>query len=143
MTVTESSSPLLTSEVDSYIHFAEGLVGCNSWKRFVVLSEQDEDLPVAVLQCVDEPSVALMVTDPNMVMPGYDAPLSVEDRRALGLGADARPVLYCTLTIAKDGGITANLLGPLAINTDTRQARQLVLAESTYSARHPVGAVGA
>src|SRR5215472_15700036 len=101
MTVTESSSPLLTREVDSYIHFAEGLVGCNSWKRFVLLSEEDEDLPVAVLQSIDEPSVALMVTDPRMVVPDYDAALSADDRRALGLGADTKPVLYCTLTTAK------------------------------------------
>lgn len=82
-----------------------------------------------------------MVTDPALVLPGYSVVLSAEDRKALGLALDAQPNLLCTLTVTPEGAITANLLGPLAINSKTRQAKQLVLADSAYSATHPVGSI--
>ncbi len=126
----------------SVISFPDGLVGCGDWKHFVLLTSDEEDLPVGVLQCIDEPAVRFMVTDPRLVDSSYSPSISLEDQLALGLAPDARPVIYCTLTIASDGSITANLLGPLAINERTRQARQLVLADGDYSARHPVGQVG-
>ena len=147
MTATSSSSPPAATQplnpADCYIHFPEGLVGCGSWKKFVLLTEEHQDLPVGVLQCLDEPGVILMVTDPALVQPGYKAVLTAEDRKALGLPPGARPVLYSTLTLASDGTITANLLGPLAINPQTRQGKQLVLSDTSYSARHPVGTVKA
>ena len=146
MSVTQSSPPLAATlspvEVDSSIHFPAGLVGCSNWKQFVLLSDADEDLPVGVLQCLNEPSVTFMVTDPILVLPDYTAPLSTEDQNELGLEADATPIVYCTLTVGSEGELTANLLGPLVVNPRTHQGKQLVLAESQYSPRHPVGRLG-
>jgi flagellar assembly factor FliW len=140
MTATQSSMAPNVDALDAYIHFPEGLVGCDTWRKFILLADEDVLLPVGVLQCLDEPGVLLMVIDPELIVPGYTPVLSADDRKALALAADERPTLYCTLTTTADGAITANLLGPLAINSNTRQARQLVLSESVYSARHPVGA---
>ena len=129
--------------VDGSIVFAEGLVGCGHWRRFVLLSDDTGELPFGILKCLDEPGVALTVTDPEFVQPGYSAPLTLEQKLALRLEPGIEPTLYCTLTIAEDGAITANLLGPLVINPELRQGIQLVLADSTYSARHPIGRLGA
>jgi flagellar assembly factor FliW len=139
MTVTHAPS-LSPADIDasSIIAFPEGLVGCGSWKHFVLLTSDEEDLPVGILQCIDEPSVRFMVTDPRLIDATYSAELSFEDKLAFG----SNPVIYCTLTVANDGTITANLLGPLVINTQTRQAKQVVLTDDTYSARHPVGRLG-
>lgn len=143
MTVMEAPS-LSLADIDaaSVISFSDGLVGCGDWKHFVLLTSDEEELPVGVLQCIDEPSVRFMVTDPRLIDSSYDPSISLEDKLALGLAPDSRPVIYCTLTVANNGTITANLLGPLAINVNTRQAKQLVLSEGDYSARHPVGQVG-
>lgn len=80
----------------------------------------------------------LLVTDPRLIDSAYAAPLSDGDKASLDLDTADSMVTYCTLTVANDGGITANLLGPLVINTRTRRGRQLVLTESGYSTRHPV-----
>ena len=64
--------------------------------------------------------------------------LSADDRASLGLAPGAAPTIYCTLSVAADGLITANLLGPLVVNPATRRGRQLVLTDSGYSTRHPV-----
>ncbi|MBV9896618.1 MAG: flagellar assembly protein FliW [Chloroflexi bacterium] len=147
MSVMQSSRPLAANlppaQVDSCIYFPAGLVGCSTWKRFVLLSDAEEDLPVAALQCLDERGVTFMVTDPVVVSSEYEAPLSAGDRAELGLDDETTPVVYCTLTVGDGGELTANLLGPLVINPTTRKGKQLVLADSGYSACHPVGNMGA
>jgi flagellar assembly factor FliW len=132
---------MTVTTTDSIIHFPEGLVGWANWKHFVLLTEHDEDLPIGILKSIDDPRVSLLVTDPRLVLPDYCADITSTERQNLGLQTQEQPVLYCTLTIGKSGEITANLLGPLAVNARTREARQLVLADTQYSAQHPLGSL--
>jgi flagellar assembly factor FliW len=129
---------LPTNAADHALVFAEGLVGCPDWRRFVLMTAEDEELPVASLVSLDDPAVVLMVTDPRLLLPDYEVKLSAEDRASIGLPAGTEPAVYCTLTLAADGLITANLLGPLVVNPCTREGRQFVLTDSGYTARHPV-----
>jgi flagellar assembly factor FliW len=126
---------------DHALVFPDGLVGCPDWRRFVLLTADDEQLPVATLASLDDRNVALMVTDPRIVAPDYELNLSADDRAILGLQDQTAPVVYCTLSLAADGLITANLLGPLVINPRLRRGRQLVLTDSGYSTRHPVARI--
>jgi flagellar assembly factor FliW len=121
-----------TSLDDAAIVFPDGLIGCPDWKRFVLLVDEEEELPVAVLRSLDDPQVELLVTDPALVAPEYVSHLPMH---AIGAGD---PAVYCTLSIGEDGWITANLMGPLVIDPTTRQGRQVVLADSSYTTRHPV-----
>jgi flagellar assembly factor FliW len=43
-----------------------------------------------------------------------------------------------TIPPGEPENMTANLLGPLVVNTQTRLARQLVLDERRYSHRYPI-----
>jgi flagellar assembly factor FliW len=138
---TPSSSdpaPVLT---DPSVIFQDGLIGQPSWKRFVLIVEDAEELPVAMLQSLDDPDCTMLVADPKMVEPTYTVRLTAEDRAALALGKDGEPVLFCTLSVSADGWISANLLGPLAINPVTRVGRQLVLSESAYTTTHSIAQV--
>jgi flagellar assembly factor FliW len=92
---------------DATIVFAEGLVGCPDWQRFVLLVDEEEELPVAILQSLDSPSVQLLVTDPTLIDPAFPTHLSDKDRAEIGLSAVADPVVYCTLTLGGDGSILA------------------------------------
>jgi flagellar assembly factor FliW len=118
-------------DADVSIVFPDGLVGCPDWKRFALLVDDEEEMPVAVLKSVDHPDVELLVTDPTLLDPEYMTHLGIEH------GA-----VYCTLTVGEDGWITANLLGPLVIDPASRQGRQIVLTDSRYSSRHPVARAG-
>jgi len=144
-TVTAPSLSEQTEQATSApaIVFPAGLIGCDSWRQFVLLTDDEEDLPVAYLQSVDEPSVRFLVTDPRYVAPSYTVELSDEDRAYLDLTQTDTPVLYCTLTVYDNGEITANLLGPLVINSRTRVGRQVVVNDSTYSTRHYVAQIEA
>ena len=103
--------------------------------------DDQEDLPVAVLQSIDDPRVALMVTDPGLIEPGYGLNLSAEDQRALELDG-LTPMSFCTLSLSPEGLLTANLLGPLVVNPNTGVGKQFVLVDAPYSTRHPVTQVG-
>jgi flagellar assembly factor FliW len=138
-TTQPSDVALLNSDgTDPTIVFPTGLVGCETWKRFVLLVDDEQDLPVAVLRCLDHPDVDLMVTDPSLALADYRVVLSAEDRNSIQLADGDAAQLYCTLTVNEDGWVTANLLGPLVINPRTRRGKQLVLADSVYTTRHPV-----
>ena len=131
--------PTDASSASTIFAFPDGLVGCQDWKNFLLLSDDEEDLPVACLQSIDQPRVRLLVTDPRLIDQNYAINLTDADRSSLDLQApDEDTALFCTLSVSQDGAITANLLGPLVINKRTRCGRQLVLSDSGYSTRHPV-----
>jgi flagellar assembly factor FliW len=132
----ETQTPNIT---DIAITFPEGLVGCQGWKNFVLMTDDGaEELPVAVLQSLDDLSVRLMVTDPRLLDPSYSAPLSSQDRLDLELDDDTQAVLYCTISTS-DGWLTANLLGPLVLNPVTRRGKQVIGVDSNYTTRHEIG----
>lgn len=118
--------------------FPDGLIGYPDWQHFE-LEEAPDGSPVAWLQGKDEEGVSFLVTDPTLVCPAFSAEVPRHVRAALGLGPEQAPGTLCMLVIEPEPlTITANLLGPIVYNPDTGLACQLVLAESAYSARHPV-----
>jgi len=132
-----SSSDASDSATDALM-FPSGLVGCADWKRFVLISAEGTPLQLAYMQSLDDPNIALVVTNPSQLDPHYAAPLSLEDRADLGLSDGTQPLVYCTLTVGGDGWLTANLLGPLVVNPLTGTGKQLVLVDSGYSTQFPV-----
>jgi len=131
--LSESSEPATDALV-----FPGGLVGCADWKRFVLISDEGTPLQLAYMQSLDDPNIALVVTNPSQLDSNYMAPLSIEDRADLGLTEGTQPLMFCTLTVRGDGWLTANLLGPLVVNPVTGTGKQLVLVDSGYSTQFPV-----
>lgn len=120
------------------LRFPEGLVGYPEWQHFELESSPDGS-PVAWLQGKDEEGACFLVTEPTLVCPSFSVDVPAPVRAALGLGPAQAPRMLCMLVIQPEPlTITANLLGPIAYNPDNGLACQMVLAESGYSARHPV-----
>ena len=129
---------VLQFEDKDIISFPRGLVGFADWRRFLLLEDPDE-APVAILQCVDDTDVSFLVTDPSYVTPDYDLELAPEDIRELGLTNAERARSVCILTVRQGPvTVTANLLAPIVINSDTLVARQVIMESTHYSTRHPV-----
>lgn len=125
---------------EDIVTFADGLVGLPEMKRFVLLTLDDEEAGAGLLQSLDNSQFSMLVTNPLHLFPEYDVQLSESDCELLDLGADTRPLILTTLSVHEQM-ITTNLVGPIVINPDTRAAKQIVLSEPTYSARHPVVSV--
>ena len=120
------------------ICFPKGLVGFMDWRRFVLL-EDPEEAPVAVLQCIDDTDISFLVTNPTCVASDFRLELSAEDRSELGLARPGSERTLCILAIKRGPvAVTANLLAPVVINSETRVARQVIMEGSEYSVQHPV-----
>lgn len=118
------------------IVFEQGLVGCEDWKRFVLLDCEDAG-PVRLLQCLDDAEVGFLVADPHQILDGYRLEMTDADRDAIALENLEDAVVLCTLIVRHEPlEVTANLLGPLVINRGNGRGIQVVLSGSGYSTRH-------
>ncbi len=125
-------------ELPRAILFEEGLVGCPTWRHFVL--EPDAAGPaIQLLRCLDVEGVALYVADPFTIVPDYEFEIADADAEALELSDPRDALVLVVLTVhTQPPAVTANLLGPLVVNVRTGRGRQLVLGSSDYSVRHVV-----
>ena len=128
------------------VEFPGGLIGFPEWTRFTLV-DHPEGGPLRLLQSLDNDRVSFLVANPAQIMSGYQIAVAEVDARAIGypgafkMGGDWPPDLwvYCILTVQEEPfHVTANLLGPLVINSQAGLGRQLVLADSGYDSRYPV-----
>lgn len=128
-------------EVDkeAVITFSQGLFGFENYRRFVVLCP-DEKSPFRWLQSMEEPSLAFVVIEPRYFMPDYAPTISDADAEAIGLNADTPYLIFVVVTIppGKPEQMTANLMGPILVNAETRMARQVIVEDECYTTKHSI-----
>ncbi|MEM7228263.1 MAG: flagellar assembly protein FliW [Planctomycetota bacterium] len=118
------------------IEFPNGLLGFGSYQRYVLLQPNDEGI-FFWLQAADAPELAFVVTDPSLWVAEYQATIRREQLEELSLERleDAQVLVIVN---KYDQTLTANLQGPLVINTANRQAMQLVLADKQWTTRQEI-----
>lgn len=117
-----------------------GLAGFPGRKRFVLL-EREETRPFCWYQSADDPNLSLVVMNPFLFKPDYSVELKHVIKEMSWEGDHLKEIaVYVVLTVNESGlyRITANLIGPIVINTVKREAVQLVIHDSPYSLQHPV-----
>ncbi len=116
------------------LEFPGGLLGFSSYKKFALL-QPDENGVFFWLQSTESADLAFVVTDPALWLPDFQANIRKEQMDELGLReiADAQVLVIVN---KRDQSLTANLQGPLVVNSGNRTAMQLVLAEKKWSTRH-------
>jgi flagellar assembly factor FliW len=99
---------------DTVIEFPDGLIGLGG-TRWALLAN-DPTSPIVWLHCIDDPTLALPVTDPHRFFAGYAVELTDDDGERLGLD-DATPVdVYVTVVAAPElSQFTANQKAPILI----------------------------
>lgn len=125
-------------EVDEerIIHFAKGVPGFEHVRQFVLVTPNEES-PFSILQSVDEPGLAFVVTSPLWFRPDYRVEARREEIAELEIDDPDDVLVLAIITLNSDPEkMTANLLAPVLINTKNGRAVQLVLSESRYSTRH-------
>jgi flagellar assembly factor FliW len=121
------------------VHFPDGLLGFAGQKDYIVLDHKPGSA-FCWLQSRELPGLAFVLTNPYLIDADYLSGLGPEEKTMV-FGANAEPLAIFVLVTIPPGQIeqiTANLQGPLIINTRSRTGRQLVLANSGYSHCHPL-----
>jgi len=121
---------------DRIITFRRGLLGFPDWTRYALLQMGEENY-FFWLQCVEEPSLAFVITEPGLFLKEYEVPFKEEMRAELELTDPSGGQVFVICNKVGDV-ITGNLLGPLIVNTANRLAQQVVLTEKRWTTRQPL-----
>lgn len=122
---------------DAVWEFPGGLIGLPDCRRFARLPFAEPELPFEWLQSMDEPNIAFLVTDPHLFFPDYVVSLPAEVLEDIGLSDTSESEVRCIVTVpAQVGNMTANLLGPLVLNTKRRLGKQVAVADPRYATKH-------
>lgn len=122
---------------EKVIHFPEGIIGFREVKDYILIGKKER--MVMWLQSVDRPETAFIVVNPFLFEPTYDPKLAGTDLEFLKVN-DVQDINILTIVVVPKNPqeMTANLLGPLVINTKERLGRQVILTEGDYSVKHPI-----
>ena len=126
-------------EVDEkkIVHFKNGIPAFEDEHEFVILP-YDEESPYYFMQSVNTPDLAFLLTIPFLFFADYTFEVDDESVKELGIkNPDA--VFYYSMVTIPNGSIrymTANLLAPIVLNSETMQAKQVVLEKSNYTTKH-------
>ncbi len=130
----------LEVEQDRTIRFSEGILGFPKQKEYALIQTSGES-GFYWLQSVDTPDLAFVVCDPRLFVPDYQVPAKVEELVGIGLDSPEKAQVFAIVNKSGDM-LTGNFQGPLVVNVENRQAKQLVLSDKRYSTRHPLMRVG-
>jgi flagellar assembly factor FliW len=126
----------LSVDDDRIIELPKGLLGFPNHTRFALIQAGQENY-FFWLQSVDEPNLAFVVTDPTIFFKDYDVPIREETQVDLQL-IDSRFAQVFVICNKVDEWLTGNLLGPIVVNAQNRQAQQVVLTEKKWTTRQPL-----
>jgi flagellar assembly factor FliW len=118
--------------------FPEGLAGYPD-NRVFRLFEPPDAYPLKFLQSEEDPSLSFTCMDAAAVKVDYTVPLSGEDALQLALATPEAALVLVLVVVPEDPRqMTANLAGPLVVNTATRTGRQVVLDSRVFPLQYPV-----
>ena len=128
--------------VDQKIHFSEGLLGFDNNKDFFLLDENEG--PFYWLQSTNETDIAFVIINPQYFKADYTLEIDSQDFVDIGLKSeediDKHLLQFAIVTIPPDdpNNMTANLLGPIIINKESRIGKQALSLNNEYSVRHNI-----
>ncbi|MCK5127164.1 MAG: flagellar assembly protein FliW [candidate division Zixibacteria bacterium] len=127
-------------EVDDslIIHMTKPVLGFEDLKKYVIIETEDFE-PFKWYQSVEDPKVSFVVVNPLLFFSKYSIEVNPKEIEELQVEDVEDIVTYAIVTLPSDfTKMTANLQGPILINTKTRLAKQLVLVNSRYKIKHRI-----
>lgn len=124
---------------EKIITFVEGIPGFPDQKKYILISDENENSPFCWLQCIDDPDLAFPLMNPLAVCPTYSPDVSTELIQSLGEPNPEDLLIYAILVVPEDiTKMTVNLKAPVIIHTKTKKGLQIISDNEEYSVRHYV-----
>jgi flagellar assembly factor FliW len=137
MTLEIESSRFGRVEIDpdTVIEFPEGLIGLGG-SRYALIA-RDPDTPFLWLQSLEDPALALPVTNPHQFFAAFEVELPEEEAERLGLDDSTGVDVYVTVRASNVlEEFTANLKAPILIRDG--QAHQVINQAPDAQLRAPL-----
>jgi flagellar assembly factor FliW len=121
------------------VWFRSGLPGFPGERRFGLVRWGASEGPYSVLVDLDDPTVRFLVAPPEVFFPSYEVELTDDDVERLGLQAPDEALILVIVRLGDTpAAATANLLGPVVINTRTCEGVQVVQSDAQFSTQTPL-----
>ena len=122
------------------IHIINGLIGFESYNKYLPIPFQEEDDSLISLQCLEDEDLSFILMNPFSICQDYSPKLSDQELKELG-AESADDISYYVISVIRESVAqsTVNLKAPLAVNAINRQAKQVILEQAEYTFRHALG----
>ncbi|MDX8288948.1 flagellar assembly protein FliW [Metabacillus indicus] len=116
--------------------FEHGIPGFLDESSFILLP-LEEDSSFFILQSVQSPSTAFVVTSPFFFFKDYEFEIDEASKETLSIDSEKDVEVYVILTVTDPfNASTANLQGPVIINRKQKTGKQLILSGTDYTTKH-------
>jgi flagellar assembly factor FliW len=123
-------------EEKDILFLPKGILGFSQLSKYVII-EKDEYDPFKWLQSVEDPDVAFVIVDPTLFFPNYKLEVNEKELEELNFRHMKELVIYVVVTVPPDPSqMSADLLGPVVINSKNSLAKQVVMPNSPYTTKH-------
>ncbi|TVX89450.1 flagellar assembly protein FliW [Paenibacillus agilis] len=139
MEVQSTRLGLLEVDSSDIIRFEQGILGFSDFKEYVWLQAVGFKVEIDLLQSVDDADLTFIVVDPFKYESDYGFELSGNWKHKLEIESEHQVAVRTIVTIKGEERMTTNLKAPIIINTESRQAAQVVLEGVSYDVQHPIG----
>ena len=131
---------LISYEEKELIHIFNGLIGFESYNKYLPIPFQEEDDSLISLQCLEDEDLSFILMNPFSICQDYSPKLSDQELKELG-AESADDISYYVISVIRESVAqsTVNLKAPLAVNAINRQAKQVILEQAEYTFRHALG----
>ena len=128
---------------EDLLHFTAGPFGFEEEQEFLLLPFEGSAGTLLCFQSTRTPALAFVAMDPFALLPEYTPVLQPQELEELGV-SDSQELGFYVLCVVKKpvSDSTVNLKCPVAINPDTRAARQVILETDAYEMRHSLAQFG-
>lgn len=118
------------------ITFPQGLIGLENKQQFILLDVPENPF-FKWLQSVEDTTLTFLVTNPFQFVPNYEFEIKASDKELLVIENSDDVATFVIVTVPDNeiSKITANLLGPVVVNSKNKRAKQLVLSDDKYSTK--------
>ncbi|MCK9329386.1 MAG: flagellar assembly protein FliW [Candidatus Cloacimonetes bacterium] len=121
---------------NTVITFPSGILGFPDVKNYVLL-DVDESSPLKWMQSTEEPSLAFVVTDPNLFKADYVINAHRSDLKDIEVEKAEDVVVLVLVTVPREPSrMTANLKGPVLINVKNNKAKQMIVDDVDYDIKY-------
>lgn len=119
------------------LHFPNGLLGFEKFKDYALLDAPQK--PFFILQSMDVSELAFVLLDPFLFRPDYSVDADDALLSSVGIEKPEDALVLSIVTVPSGGApITANLMGPLIVDRESRRGVQAVMSDPRWQTKHDV-----
>lgn len=136
MNIQTAYSGEIDIETANIITFEHGIPGFEAEHDFVLLPIEHNDV-FHVLQSIQTPALAFIVTNPYTITTNYNFDLEVATVHSLQIKEEKEVAVFAIVSLKESiAESTINLKAPIVLNTNNNKAKQVILNNDDYSIRH-------